>query len=411
MSNYLEKIKNILQRNIIIFRLNAVVKSRLYKRDMLKISTYYSKKANDSSYFYSTKDAISEFRHRHSQYCPSFVPCEAGKLRVFWVGACKSQDESGFIQALQRLCIVTIFINCESEYGLWLGKENSKISSTFSEIREANDTALLRQVEESNIRSGIDVLIGQMWAHLISKDVLKKIQSMGIPVINISMDDRLPVHWQSKNKIRLGSVGLAPSTDMVLTTSPETCRWFGVEKTPAIYWHLASSPVFFGSTSESTRDIDVLFIGNKYGVRGEIIAYLEKRNINIRCFGLGWPEGQIDAQTMATMSKRAKIAIGIGTVGHCRDIYTLKLRDFDAPMSGALYLTHRNPDLCELYKEGEEIECYDNFEEAYRKIQFYLDTPVELKRIANNGQKRAVYDYCWEKHLQNTFQKLGLLTC
>ena len=40
--------------------------------------------------------------------------------------------------------------------------------------------------------------MGQMWSNCISKKSLMRVQSMGIPTINISMDDKIPNHWQYK---------------------------------------------------------------------------------------------------------------------------------------------------------------------------------------------------------------------
>jgi len=223
------------------------------------------------------------------------------------------------------------------------------------------------------------------------------------------MDDRLPEHWTHNGDIRLGSVGLAHGLDMVLTTLPETCLWYGVDGCPALFWPLASDPGVFTPEEGAPRDIDVLFIGNKYGVRSKIVRYLEKYGVKVDCYGRGWPNGYVNAEQMAALSKRARIILGVGTVGHCQDVYTLKLRDFDAPMSGALYLTHRNPDLCQLYSETEEFECYTTPKEALNKIRFYLEHPTDLARVAKNGQRKALASYTWDQRFLTTFEQLGLL--
>ena len=112
---------------------------------------------------------------------------------------------------------------------------------------------------------------------------------------------------------------------------------------------------------------------------------------------------------MASLSRRAKIILGVGTVGHCSDIYTLKLRDFDALMSGALYVTHRNPDLYRLFREGEEIEYYESPEEAYEKIQYFLEHPEERVRIGLKGQKVAISKHTWDVRINGTLRQLGFL--
>jgi len=226
-----------------------------------------------------------------------------------------------------------------------------------------------------------------------------RVRSNGIPVINISMDDRLPDNWGTQDGTRLGAVGLASVTDLVLTTSSETCAWYGVEDCPAIFWPLASDPGVFTPSHNNVRDIDVLFIGNKYGIRERIIQDLKRRQIHVDCYGAGWPNGPSTAEQSAALFKRAKIILGVGTVGYCDDVFTLKLRDFDAPMSGALYLTHRAPDLALLYQEGTEIECYATSAEAASKIQFYLAHPKELSAVAAAGHAKAIARDSWFSRL------------
>ena len=391
--------------------INSKLKCYVLKRDQSRLKREYEAKAVSSGFSYDADKAVEEFKRRHRSYQPGYVEAPLGALRVFWVGTNKDQDESGFLQSLHRLANVTVFNNIEGKYGVWMGNTTAPRAATFAEIRLFNDEALLKQVVQAHEAEGIDVLLGQMWAGLISKEALAKVQAMGIPVINISMDDRLPGHWSSQDGIRLGSVGLAPSSDMVLTTSPEACLWLGLEGCPALFWPLASDPMVFTPVVGSLRDIDVLFIGNKYGVRSKIVRYLEKHGVKVDCYGSGWPNGYVNAERMAALSKRARIILGVGTVGHCQDVYTLKLRDFDAPMSGAMYLTHRNSDLCRLYSEGKEIECYIDSKEALNKINFYLDHPADLARVANNGHQKALTRDTWDRRLTTTFQKLGLVKC
>lgn len=393
----------------LLYWINAKLKCYKLKRDLTRLAREYESKAAASGFSYVAEKAVEECKLRHRRYRHHYVPAPLGALRVFWVGTNQSQDESGFLQALHRLANVTVFYNIEGKYGSWSGNATAPGLSTFAEIRRANDEALLKQVEQAHAAGGIDVLLGQMWAQRISKEALAKVQALGILVINIAMDDRLPIHWSTQDGVRLGSIGLGPGVDMVLTTSSETCQWYGVEGCPAVFWPLASDPGLFAPAEDAARDIDVLFIGNRYGVRGEIVAYLEQHGIKVDCYGDGWPNGYVNAKQNIALSKRARIILGVGTVGHCPDVYTLKLRDFDAPMTGALYVTHRNPDLCRIFTEGDEIECYESPQEAADKIRYYLDHPVERERIGRRGQQKAVAQHNWDERLGSTFRQLGLL--
>ena len=146
-----------------------------------------------------------------------------------------------------------------------------------------------------------------------------------------------------------------------------------------------------------------------YGIREKIISFLIKNGINVEPFGLGWPNGSIDSKKIADLSVNSKIILGIGTIGHCENKYTLKLRDFDSPMSGSFYITHRNQDLLQFFEEGVEIECYDNQTELLEKIKFYLINEQLRINIAKNGHSKAVQYHDWSLRLKTLFNSLGLL--
>ena len=404
--NWKEKAKNFGVLNWV----TAQLKSNELKRDLIKLGNDYQQRAANLGFSYDADLTVEKFRSWHQEKIPGYIAKPPGSLRIFWVGSNVDQDKSGLLQALQRLAHVTVFHDFEGKYGTWNGGYSGSDPLAFDHIRSVNDASLLQQIENLKGLGGVDVLIGQMWANRISKDALLSVKEMGIPVINISMDDRLPSNWDAKGDIRLGSVGLASGVSLVLTTSPETCLWYGVEGCHALFWPLASSAEVFAPTNSLRRDIDVLFIGNKYGVRGKIIKYLTKNGVNVECYGRGWPNGHINVKEMASLSKRAKIILGVGAIGHCFNVYTLKLRDFDGPMSGALYLTQRNPDLCKLFIEGDEIECYETCQEALKKITYYLKNPTERQKVAKKGLDKALSSHSWETRLETTFVDLGLIS-
>ncbi len=408
ISDYWYRTKNKLRGFPPIAAVNSALKAHQLRVGLEKLATKYNKLAEHKKFKYQEDAALEQFRRRHLILKPEHKPKKMGDLRIFWIGTNIDQDESGFLQALRRISEVIEFHNWKGTYGQWYWDEFGRFRGEGA-FTELNDKSLKSQLEEVLKNGPVDLLLGQMWANFISKEALAWVHSLGIPIINISMDDRLPGHWQTKGGVRLGAVGLSPETDLVLTTSSETCSWYGLEGCPAIFWPLASDPEIFCSSESRVRDIDVLFIGNKYGIRESIINDLNVRGVHVECYGAGWPNGRSTAEQSAALFKRAKIILGVGTVGYCDDVFTLKLRDFDAPMSGALYLTHRNRDLAQLYEEGKEIECYSNSAEAASKIHYYLEHPEELSRIAIAGHSKARLRDTWNYRLGMTFSRLGLL--
>ena len=107
------------------------------------------------------------------------------------------------------------------------------------------------------------------------------------------------------------------------------------------------------------------------------------------------------------MYSRSRINLGFGGIGHFRKIRCLKGRDFEVPMSGGFYLTSRQEDLAECFREGEEIALYDDKWECLEKVRYYLDHPEEARRIAAAARRRALRDHTWEKRILAALAMVG----
>jgi len=324
-------------------------------------------------------------------------------LRVFWVGANYEQDRSGLLPSLASFGSVEVFSAREGTYG--------PVYPTYvpydRDTAQLNSRALTAQVLAAHRDRPIDVLIGQMWRSLYTADALSTIQGMGIATVNISWDDRLPEMWVRDSGPPLGPVGLVAGTDLILTSSAETCLWYAVENAAAIFWPMASDPSIYRPAEHRTHDL--VFVGSRYGIRERVITRLRSEGVSIEVYGPGWPNGSLTTSETAALFGAAKVILGIGTVGHNADVVTLKLRDFDAPMAGALYITHYNPDLALLFREDEEIVFYRNETECGAIIARYLQDTDARIRTAQAGHARALRDHTWSARFDELFQRLGLL--
>lgn len=396
-------IRHILKKYRLFYNLNAFIKAAKTKKATQKLLRHYDRIVSERGISYDRLKVPQLVKERLNNRGIQIKYKPKGKLKIFWVGACKEQDYTGFIQGLDKYGEVIQFTNRKGNYGQEFSSKKYDI-----DVVAANSTQLLKQIDVVFKRGEkIDVLIGQMWANTISVEALKRVQNMGIVTLNVSMDDRLPELWGKHGNILLGSVGLSDGLDLVLTSCPDCCMRYLVHGCQAVFWPMASDPELF--TPALKKDIDVCFVGNNYGNRGNIIRKLRANGIQVDAYGAGWSNGYIGPGKISEVFGRSKIILGIGTIAYNRDIFTLKLRDFDATMAGALYLTHRNPDLLKIFTEGKEIECYLTEDEAISKISFYLKHPNLREQIAVAAASAARNCHTWEIRLGEAFFAAGLI--
>lgn len=325
------------------------------------------------------------------------------RLRMVWVGVDQDQDVAGIVQGLEAFGEVCPFVSDDGRYGqIW------PRSGDVRPIRELNGQRLLSFVRKTMQTGPLHVLVGQMWNMSMDPRVLGQIRAMGVPIVNIAMDDRHTFkHWK-RNGLWTGTYGLIPSLDLACTAAKECREWYVGEGCRAIYLPEASDPhIFRPSDIEKTQD--VCFIGAKYGIREKIVSALRRAGISVTTRGSGWPEGRIATSDIPNLFAQSRIVLGVGTIRTCPDFYALKMRDFDAPMSGTLYLTHHNPDLEALYDIGKEIETYSHVDECIDKVHYYMKNPTAAQSVGQAGRQRAERDHTWRKRFEQVLATLGLI--
>jgi spore maturation protein CgeB len=86
----------------------------------------------------------------------------------------------------------------------------------------------------------------------------------------------------------------------------------------------------------------------------------------------------------------------------------LHLREFEAPMCGALYCTGYLDELAEHFELDKEILTYRSQYELLEKARYYLAHPEEAERIRQAGRARALRDHTYHRRFQSLFQTIGL---
>jgi hypothetical protein len=112
-----------------------------------------------------------------------------------------------------------------------------------------------------------------------------------------------------------------------------------------------------------------------------------------------------DADEYVEITQQSVVTLGINRYPSFRhplsrpDTYS-RLRDLEAPMLGACYLTEWTEGLDQLYEIGDEIETYRSAEEMIWKIRELKSNPEKRKRLRRKGQRRALNDHSVSQSLK-----------
>jgi hypothetical protein len=380
----LKSTKENLMKNQVFTAMNQYVKSYILKRNYSVIARHYRSAASRS-------------------IGGEWPRLPDASLNILFLGSDYQQDSSGMLQALQSLGNVTVFTKEDGSYGL-----SPSAHITALNAFAVNTKRLLEIIEQMEaIDEPPHLIIGQMWGGTFDASIFDAIRrSNNTIVINIAMDDRHTYWGDMGSRKWMGSYGLIPHVDAVLTAAPECVAWYLKEGCPALFFPEASDPAIFHPMPQLRKVHDVSFVGARYGIREKIIQGLRSAGVSVSAFGNGWGGGRMLAADVPRLFAQSKIVLGMGTIGHCRDFYALKLRDFDGPMSGSFYLTHANPDLGGLYEIGREVETYRDIEECVEKVKWYLKHDDERESIASAGRQRALNDHTWLRRFTDVFASL-----
>lgn len=320
------------------------------------------------------------------------------KPTVFYFGGDELQDQSGFLQALSTVSNLTYFTKEDNSYGAYsFGVLNKKKNIRKNKIRLL---ALLAKMETSP-----DVLLMQTWEWRIGLETLQQIKKIypKLKIVNISMDDRHS-YWIYGMK-KIGSAGLIPALDAVFTTSSEAVEWYRKEGANAFFYPLASDSQIFNPLN-ITKIYDVGFVGAKYGVREVIINKLLEKGIDVKAYGNGWDAGRLPIEDTNKFYNQCKIVLGVGTILGCDNFTSMKLRDFDVPMSGSVYLTNFNQDTAEIFSSGSEIYFYNNAEDCVTLVSKLLSNEDNLHNVREKTLLKARKN-TYADRIQELFKNLG----
>lgn len=329
---------------------------------------------------------------------------QQGDLRVFFIGTDEQQDKSGFVQALERFADLRCFTRAD---GAW-GQNDPK---PYEERRFANTARALALLDTFASEGWVpDLILMQTWASLINLSRLAEwAHPLGCCLANIAMDDRHQYWGRKVNGQWNGTHGLIPYVDLHLTAAPEAVDWYRKEGAISIFFPEASDPQIFRPRPDLPKLHDISFVGGRYGIRESLVQALWSAGFNVSAYGSGWENGRLGTEEVPLLFAQSKIILGVGTIGHCRDFHALKLRDFDATMSGSCYLTSQNDDFSLLFDPQRDLVTYDGVQDCVAQARRLLADDTHREAIAAAGLARARRDHTWDRRFADLFASLESL--
>jgi spore maturation protein CgeB len=243
----------------------------------------------------------------------------------------------------------------------------------------------------------------------ISAGSIQKItEELGIPTVNMCLDDKQSWTGPFMGDHHGGQVGIASAFDLSWTSARVACEWYLVEGGRPIFLPEGFNAAIY-QPRQIAQDIPVSFIGGAYGYRASVVNYLLKHDVPIQTFGYGWPHSGW-VENIVEIINRSVINLGMGGIGYVEQLTNVKGRDFEIPgTGGGVYLTSFNPDLAQNFIIGEEILCYSNRAEMLELIRYYLAHPEEARAIAARGRERCLREHRWLHRYLKVLEILEIL--
>ena len=309
-----------------------------------------------------------------------------------------------------------------------------KSTRTPEEARNYYSYNLLEDIKTEEKRGHIDLFYSYYYSKCILPEVIRKIRELGIVTVNFYCNNIHQFDLVSE---------ISPHYDYCMFPEREALQKYLDLGANPVHVQMAANPDVY-KPYPLDRAYDATFIGQNYLNRQSYAEYLYKNGIDIYVWGPDWkraliakrkgvinrvkaklgfnnsvlPEahvgGPLSDEELIQMYSCSKISLNFSEVSVSDKNYNpgtikrhIRLRDFEAPMSGAFYITGYQDELKEYYEIDEEIVCYDTREELLEKIRYYLKHPDEAEAIRIAGHKRALKDHTWEKRFKDLFKKIG----
>jgi len=315
---------------------------------------------------------------------------------------------------------------------------------------------LLDKYLQKHTRKPFDLFFAYLKEGMVEPGAIKKIGKIGVPTCNFSCNNTHQFYLVEQ---------LSPQFDYNLHSEKAARDKFLKIGANPVWWPMASNPTYFKPENHK-RTIDVSFVGGNYGLRARYIKCLLQKGINVQAYGPGWQGGAktpfrsvakrylysiqslfsshvkdqarasakladhdirrlvskqfpsnvhppVSDSELISLYSKSKISLGFLDVYDNHDpisgvLRHLHLREFEAPMCGALYCTGYSEELAEMFEPGKEVLTYQDEGELLDKVRYYLRHENEGEKIRIAGRQRSLKDHTYQRRFDQLFEKIGL---
>jgi len=308
----------------------------------------------------------------------------------------------------------------------------------------------LAAVEEAHRTAPLDLVIAYVMDSHLESAAVDRVRERIAPVLNFFCNNVHQFHLVRRNA-RHFSFCLVPEAEAL-----PRYREAGAEP---IFFPMAANPDRYRPIDASTR-YDATFSGQRYGDRTAGMLALREAGVDAHAFGQYWDpvpaaagpsdgspgilaravqlafggrsvlqamrdrmawdrlrtrhpsalHGPVSDERYVALFSESKISLGFLILGDThrtsRPLRQIRLREFEAPMAGAFYLTGWLDEIALHYEIGKEIVCYRSEDELVSLSRYYLANDAERERIRRAGHERALRDHTWRRRFEDLFAEL-----
>ncbi len=286
----------------------------------------------------------------------------------------------------------------------WKAEKYNQYSMDWvsSKKKEMNEK-LLCKISEAHKEKKLDAIVSYLSDPVIDVQYIQEIKNWQIPIVNFGCND---VHTFER-----GNIMTAPFFDLNWTTNIAAVDNYKSINAKVIQTPYGINPQFYRVDKRNMPKFafDISFIGQPYGYRLPLFFNVVNAGVSYTLMG------KVSYKRLIRTVLESRVCLGFSGLQNAdyrnKAMKQLRLRDFEVPVLGGLYLAEREPFLTELFEEDKEMLFYGSPEELVEKAVFYSRFKNRKERlvIAKAGQVRCLNCYTWEKQFEKVFKTLGVI--